>query len=165
MATAAGGGIAVLSLFLLSWTRTPFVASLGMIGVTLGNSFSQSGFTPNYIEVAGSDAGYFGVVWLTILQLPASCDSAGRLGTSTCFVFCSPKLSFAKLSFFIVALQHNFLGCGIFGGRGDCPTTSLYARWLELAVASMCHTSSGFINFVLQVGLDYVSQGAPRRHC
>ena len=36
-------------------------------GVTLGNSFGQSSFTPNYIEVAGPDVGYFGVVRRTVL--------------------------------------------------------------------------------------------------
>ena len=31
-------------------------AMVAFVGVTLGNSFNQSGCTPNYIEVAGPDA-------------------------------------------------------------------------------------------------------------
>ena len=34
--------------------------------VALGNSFNQSGVTPNYLEVGGPDAGYFSV-WMNTL--------------------------------------------------------------------------------------------------
>ena len=65
-ATAIGGAIASASLIALTATRSSFVAMMALIGVTMGNSFNQSGITPNYIEVAGPDAGYFGT-WMNTL--------------------------------------------------------------------------------------------------
>ena len=55
-ATVLGGGVASLSLLVLTATRSAFVAMVAFVGITLGNSFNQSGCTPNYIEVAGADA-------------------------------------------------------------------------------------------------------------
>jgi len=65
-ATVAGGVIASLSLVVLAATGSPLLASIALTGVTLGNSFNQSGFLPNYLEVAGPDSGYFNT-WMNTL--------------------------------------------------------------------------------------------------
>ena len=56
-ATVLGGGIASASLLVMTATASPVVAMLALTGVTLGNSFNQSGFLSNYLELAGPDSG------------------------------------------------------------------------------------------------------------
>ena len=70
-ATVLGGAIASASLLVLSATRSSFVAMVAFIGITLGNSFNQSGVTANYLEVAGADAGYFST-WMNTLAWAAA---------------------------------------------------------------------------------------------